>query len=44
MRKANIYFKDHYAGLLEETEQGFIFKYDPLYLKEHTQPISLTLP
>ena len=45
MRKANVHYKDEFAGILYETEEGFAFQYDENYLKkEHAKPISLTLP
>jgi serine/threonine-protein kinase HipA len=45
MRKANVLYKDEFAGILYETEEGFAFQYDENYLKkEHAKPVSLTLP
>ena len=43
-RKAFVYIKDSYAGLLEETDEGYRFQYDPDYLACGTSPVSLTLP
>jgi serine/threonine-protein kinase HipA len=44
-RKARIYVQDHFAGILEETDQGYRFTYEPDYLaSDHAEPISLTLP
>ena len=31
MRKAEIYFKDHLAGILTETESGYEFRYNKEY-------------
>lgn len=39
MRKAEIYFKDHLAGILTETESGYEFRYN-----KGSDPVSLTLP
>ena len=45
MRRANVYFRDWKAGVLEETDKGFRFTYDDEYLKNSpTQAISLTFP
>ena len=45
MKSALIYFKDSFAGRLSETDEGFVFQYDAVYLKsDEAQPISLTLP
>lgn len=36
---------EHMAGILNEDENGFHFKYDQLYFeKNKNEPISLTLP
>lgn len=43
-RKAFVYIRDSYAGLLEETDEGYRFQYDPDYLACGTSPVSLTLP
>ena len=44
-RKAYVYLLDKYAGLLEETDEGYSFKYDETYLKDNANPpISLTMP
>ena len=45
MRKAEIYFKDHLAGILTETESGYEFRYNKEYLdNKGSVPVSLTLP
>ncbi len=44
-RTAYIYVRDAFAGILQETENGFSFKYDNDYLSaENPSPISLTMP
>ena len=44
-RKAYIYLRDHFAGTLEETDEGYCFTYDPNYLlSSDPAPVSLTLP
>lgn len=42
-RKANIYFKEQLAGVLEETENGYRFKYDRDFINKKTS-ISVSLP
>ncbi|MDD4212617.1 MAG: HipA N-terminal domain-containing protein [Bacilli bacterium] len=44
-RKAAVYIRDCFAGVLEETDEGYSFSYNPEYIKsENGVPISLTLP
>ena len=43
-RKAYVYVRDRYAGLLEETDSGYAFQYDEAYLQSSPVPVSLTLP
>ena len=44
-RKAFIYLRDHFAGTLEETDEGYLFQYDADYLASaFAVPVSLTLP
>ncbi|TVP97957.1 MAG: phosphatidylinositol kinase [Balneolaceae bacterium] len=44
-RKAIIFVSETKAGILEETEIGYRFKYDPEYLSvSDPEPVSLTLP
>ena len=43
-RKAFVYIRDRYAGLLEETDDGYRFQYDTEYLQRDPVPVSLTLP
>lgn len=42
-RKADVFFDGRLAGVLEETDPGYVFTYDPGYLKEGNA-ISLSLP
>lgn len=45
LRRGRVYHNGVLAGLLEETETGFRFGYDPGYLADPDAPaISLTLP
>ena len=45
MRKANIFFRDSLAGILEEIDTGYRFTYDSQYLEQPTsEPVSLTMP
>lgn len=45
MRRANVFYKDQFAGVLTETEAGYEFTYDREYLSsDESCPISLTLP
>lgn len=44
-RKAYVYIRNTFAGVLSETDQGYSFKYDEEYLSfSDSSPISLTLP
>ncbi|MDX2128970.1 MAG: HipA N-terminal domain-containing protein [Chloroherpetonaceae bacterium] len=44
-RKAAVYFRDDFAGILSETANGFSFRYlDLYYFDSSKQAISLTLP
>jgi serine/threonine-protein kinase HipA len=45
MRKAIVNFKGLPAGIIEESNKGFIFRYDENYLQNPLhRPISITLP
>jgi len=45
MRAGRVFFMDVFAGLIEETEDGFRFTYDSQYLNnQDARPISLTMP
>ncbi len=44
-RQAKIYVQSEFAGILRETDEGYLFTYDPDYLKKENPPaVSLTLP
>lgn len=44
-RKAYIYVRDSFAGILEETDEGYLFRYETEYLSlGKAAPVSLTLP
>ncbi|MGI6710826.1 MAG: HipA N-terminal domain-containing protein [Bacilli bacterium] len=44
-RKAYVYIRDCFAGILEENDEGYSFSYDLDYIKkENAVPVSLTLP
>ena len=44
-RQAGVYVRDRYAGLIQETDEGYSFTYDPTYLTaENPGAVSLTLP
>jgi serine/threonine-protein kinase HipA len=42
-RKANVFYRDRLAGILEETDDGYRFVYDADYL-ETGLPLSVSLP
>ena len=45
MRKARVYLRAHYVGLLEELDRGHRFTYDVAYIEsDNPEPVSLTLP
>ena len=44
-RTAEVYIRDEYAGLLSETDAGYVFAYDHKYLDvSGAAPVSLILP
>jgi len=44
-RKAYVYVRDTYAGVLRETDSGYTFSYDRAYmLRADATAVSLTLP
>ena len=44
-RRAHVYVRDAFAGILAETDYGYSFTYDEGYLADpHSTAISLTLP
>lgn len=45
MRRAKVLMKDQLAGILSETDEGYVFKYDKDYLSNGSSTaISLTMP
>lgn len=46
MRRGKVYYKDYFAGILFETDEGeFVFQYDKQYVKEHlSEFITFTMP
>lgn len=44
-RAAYVYVRNTFAGILEETDEGYLFKYDADYLQsKNASAVSLTLP
>lgn len=44
-RRGKVFVQERFAGVIEETDQGYVFGYDSDYLKcENAIPVSLTLP
>lgn len=44
-RSARIFVRDCFAGMLSETDAGYVFRYDADYLADPSAPaVSLTLP
>ncbi len=44
-RKAHVFVRNVFAGVLSETDSGYSFVYDEDYLRsENASPVSLTLP
>lgn len=45
MRQAKVYYKELFAGIIVETDEGYEFVYDKTYIAQSTaKPISLTFP
>ena len=46
MRQGKVYYKNHLAGIITETNEGeFVFQYDEQYVKEHPKKfITFTMP
>jgi serine/threonine-protein kinase HipA len=46
MRQGNVFYKDYYAGILTETNEGeYEFRYDEQYIKDHPSDfITFTMP
>ncbi|MBP9885676.1 MAG: HipA N-terminal domain-containing protein [Leptospiraceae bacterium] len=44
-RKGNVYYREIFAGLIFEDEDGYVFQYDSKYLANENNPqISFTIP
>lgn len=44
-RRGYVYIQNYFAGIIAETEEGYIFSYDKEYLsREDAVAVSLTLP
>jgi serine/threonine-protein kinase HipA len=44
-KKGKVFYGDKLAGIISETDQGYVFAYDKAYLKSmEAKPVSLTLP
>jgi serine/threonine-protein kinase HipA len=45
MRQAEVFYKDSFAGIIVESEDGYTFTYNGAYLASPAaKPVSLTLP
>ena len=46
MRKASVYYKEHLAGILTETDDGeYVFQYDEAYIRDYPATfITFTMP
>ncbi len=46
MRRGKVYYKDHLAGTISETDEGdYIFQYEDQYVKDHSDAfITFTMP
>jgi serine/threonine-protein kinase HipA len=44
-RQADVWVDDQKAGILAESDEGYLFRYDPVYLANiDPLPVSLTMP
>ncbi|MBO9731664.1 MAG: HipA N-terminal domain-containing protein [Chitinophaga sp.] len=44
-KKGKVFYRDKLAGIISETNDGYIFRYDEAYLGDNNaRPVSLTLP
>lgn len=43
-RIAYVYVRDNFAGVLQETDEGYSFAYDESYFQSNGTAVSLTLP
>ncbi|WP_017729669.1 HipA N-terminal domain-containing protein [Nafulsella turpanensis] len=46
MRRGRVYYKEHLAGTITETNEGdYVFQYDPQYVQKHPDDfITFTMP
>jgi serine/threonine-protein kinase HipA len=46
MRRGKVYYKEHFAGTITETDEGeFVFQYDGQYVQEHPDKfLAFTMP
>lgn len=46
MRKGKVYYKEHFAGIITETDEGdYLFQYDQSFVKNHPGKfITFTMP
>jgi len=45
MKQGQLYYKNKFAGVISETDDGFLFKYNLEYLASaQAKPVSLTMP
>ena len=46
MRRGKVYYKDHLAGIIMETDEGeYVFQYNEQYVKDHPKDfITFTMP
>lgn len=45
LKRGKVFYREIFAGIVEEREEGFYFSYDTVYLElEGAMPVSLTLP
>jgi len=46
MRRGKVFYKDHFAGIITETDEGeYIFRYDEQYVTDHPHEfITFTMP
>ena len=46
MRQGKVYYKNHLAGVISETDDGeFVFQYDAKFVKDHSKDfITFTMP
>jgi serine/threonine-protein kinase HipA len=45
IKKGKVFYKNLFAGTIEENEDGYFFTYDANYLKlPESKPVSLTMP